>query len=54
MIDIETLQKANAELFTTIDSVLNVQREGRQKRLAAEQELLNIETELKKKMRMEN
>ncbi|MDR3340629.1 MAG: toxic anion resistance protein [Candidatus Symbiothrix sp.] len=50
IVDIETLRKVNDDLFATIDSVLSVQEDGRRKRLAAEQELLNVETELKKKL----
>jgi uncharacterized protein YaaN involved in tellurite resistance len=46
VVDIETLRKVNEDLFATIDSVLNIQRESRLKRKAAEQELLNIENEM--------
>jgi uncharacterized protein YaaN involved in tellurite resistance len=46
VVDIETLRKVNNDLFATIDSVLNIQRESRLKRKAAEQELLNIENEM--------
>jgi uncharacterized protein YaaN involved in tellurite resistance len=45
IIDVETLQKVNTELFATINDVLAIQQEGRQKRLSAEKELLNIENE---------
>lgn len=51
VVDIETLRKANDDLFATIDNVLNIQEEGRRKRSAAEQELLNIENQLKKHRR---
>ena len=37
-------------LIQTMDEVLTIQNEGREKRRAAEQELQNIETELKKKI----
>jgi uncharacterized protein YaaN involved in tellurite resistance len=47
VVDIETLRKANDDLFATIGSVLDIQEEGRHKRQAAEQELLNIENQLK-------
>ncbi|GHT40511.1 tellurium resistance protein [Bacteroidia bacterium] len=47
VVDIETLRKANNDLFATIDKVLNIQEEGRRKRQAAEQDLLDIEKELK-------
>lgn len=50
IVDVETLQKVNNELFATIDDVLAVQLEGRQKRLSAEKELLNIENEWRKKL----
>ena len=50
VVDIETLRKANDDLFATIDSVLNIQEEGRRKRRAAEQELLGIENQLKGRM----
>lgn len=50
IVDVETLQKVNTELFATIDDVLAVQQEGRQKRLDAEKQLLDIENEWRKKI----
>jgi uncharacterized protein YaaN involved in tellurite resistance len=50
VVDVETLRKANSDLFATIDSVLNIQRESRLKRKSAEQELLNIENEIRQKV----
>jgi uncharacterized protein YaaN involved in tellurite resistance len=50
IVDIDTLRKANDNLFATIDSVLNIQKEGPRKRQVAEQELQNIENELKRKL----
>ena len=50
IIDIETLTHTNQMLIQTMDEVLTIQNEGREKRRAAEQELQNIETELKKKI----
>ncbi len=50
IVDIETLKKTNAELITTLDDVLKIQEEGRQKRAAAEQEMAKMETELKAKL----
>lgn len=50
IVDIETLQKVNENLLTTIDETIKIQKEGRQKRQAAEQELLRIETQLKDKL----
>ena len=48
--DIETLQHTNQQLISTLDEVMNIQREGAQKRKAAEQELGRIEGELKQKL----
>ena len=48
--DIETLKYTNQSLISTLDDVLRIQQEGAQKREAAEQELRQIEGELKQKM----
>ncbi|MGO1244197.1 MAG: toxic anion resistance protein [Sphingobacterium sp.] len=48
IVDIETIKKANQDIVATIDQVLQIQREGREKRKVVEQELLQAETELKK------
>ena len=50
IIDIETLQHTNEQLITTLDEVINIQREGAAKRKAAEAELGKIEGELKQKL----
>ena len=50
IIDIETLTYTNQMLIQTMDEVLTIQREGREKRRAAEAELVNIENELKQKL----
>ena len=50
IVDIETLTYTNQQLISTLDEVLTIQQEGRQKRLAAEQELGRIEGELKQKL----
>jgi len=50
VIDIETLQHTNQQLISTLDEVLNIQREGAQKRREAEAELGRIEGELKQKL----
>ncbi len=50
IVDIETLQHTNQQLISTLDEVLNIQREGAQKRKAAEAELGRIEGELKQKL----
>ena len=48
--DIETLQQTNRSLIETLDDVLKIQSEGRQKRAAAEEELGKLEGELKQKL----
>ena len=50
MVDIQTLQHTNQQLIETLDEVLNIQREGAQKRREAEAELGKIEGELKQKL----
>ena len=50
VIDIETLMETNQKLIQTMDEVLTIQQEGRQKRRDAEKELSNIEQQLKNKM----
>ena len=50
VVDIETLQHTNQQLISTLDEVLNIQREGAEKRRAAEAELGRIEGELKQKL----
>ncbi len=50
IIDIETLTHTNQMLIQTMDEVLVIQKEGKEKRRAAEAELANIESELKKKL----
>lgn len=50
VVDIETLQFTNQKLIATLDEVLNIQREGAEKRKAAEVELGRIEGELKEKL----
>ena len=50
IVDIETLKKVNTDLFATIDDVLKIQKESRQKRQAAEKELQVAEDEFKAKM----
>ncbi len=50
IVDIETLTYTNQQLISTIDEVLTIQSEGRQKRREAEQELGRIEGELKQKL----
>ena len=50
VVDIETLQHTNQQLIETLDEVLNIQREGAQKRREAEVELGKIEGELNQKL----
>jgi uncharacterized protein YaaN involved in tellurite resistance len=40
----------NTDLISTIEEVIRIQQDGRNKRQAAEQELLKIENDLKQKM----
>ncbi|MDR2132964.1 MAG: toxic anion resistance protein [Clostridiales Family XIII bacterium] len=50
IVDIETLRYTNESLISTLDEVLEIRREGKQKRVAAEQELREIESALKEKL----
>ncbi|MBE6887626.1 MAG: toxic anion resistance protein [Ruminococcaceae bacterium] len=50
IVDIETVAYTNQQLISTLDEVLKIQDEGRAKRIAAETELIRIETELKNKL----
>ena len=46
----ETLQKTNADLIQTRDDVMKIQKEGREKRQAAEAEMVRMENDLKAKL----
>lgn len=50
VIDIETLVQTNQTLISTMDEVLAIQQQGREKRRAAEAELHAIENQLKTKL----
>lgn len=50
IVDMETLKKTNADLIATLDDVLKIQSEGRQKRQAAEAEMARMESDLKNKL----
>ena len=50
IVDIETLAETNQTLINTLDSVLEIQKEGKNKRIEAEAELARIEAELKNKL----
>ncbi|NDV65587.1 toxic anion resistance protein [Bacteroides sp. 224] len=51
IVDMDTLHKINIDLFATIDEVMSVQEEGRQKRLEAERELQKVELEFRTKIK---
>lgn len=50
IVDIETLKVTNQSLISTLDEVVKIQTEGREKRRAAELELARMEGELKQKL----
>ena len=50
IVDIETLTKTNQMLMDTMDEVLTIQKDGKQRRAEAEKELSNIEDQLRKKI----
>ena len=50
IVDIETLRQTNESLISTLDEVVRIQEEGRQKRREAEVELSRIEGELKNRL----
>ncbi len=50
IVDMETLKTTNENLISTLDEVLTIQKEGRQKRQEAEKELQALEDELKNKL----
>ena len=50
IIDIETLTDTNNKLITTIDEVMQIQKEGHEKRVEAEIELRRLEGELRDKV----
>ena len=50
IVDIETLQHTTESLISTLDEVMRIQEEGRQKRRDAEAELGRMEGELKQKL----
>ncbi len=50
IVDMETLRITNQSLITTLDEVMRIQAEGKEKRHAAEEELGKLEGELKQKL----
>lgn len=50
IVEIDTLKHTNEALISTLDEVIAIQKEGREKRAAAEAELSGIEEQLKSKL----
>ena len=50
IVDMETLKTTNESLISTLDEVMQIQAEGRQKRQQAEVEIRKMEQELKEKL----
>ncbi|MBQ6856931.1 MAG: toxic anion resistance protein, partial [Lachnospiraceae bacterium] len=50
IVEMETLKTTNQALITTLDEVMKIQEEGRQKRREAEVEMQRLEDELKAKL----
>ena len=50
IVDMETLKITNESLISTLDEVMKIQQEGRQKRREAEAEMVRLESELKQKL----
>ena len=50
IVDIETLKATNQTLISTLDEVMKIQEDGREKRKSAEIELQKIETEMREKL----
>ncbi len=50
VVDMETLQHTNETLISTLDEVMQIQQQGREKRAQAEQQLGKLESDLKNKL----
>ncbi len=50
IVDIEALKATNQTLISTLDEVMKIQKDGKEKRVAAEAELSRIENEMKQKL----
>lgn len=50
IVDLETLKTTNASLISTLDEVMQIQEQGKQKRREAEAEIGRLEVELKNKL----
>lgn len=51
MVDLETLQQVNANLIETVDSVIEIHRQGEEARKTGEQELIKMSNELVMKLK---
>jgi uncharacterized protein YaaN involved in tellurite resistance len=50
IVDVETLQKVNADLVATLEETIRIQEEGRARRSAAEGEIAQMQRDLKQKL----
>jgi len=50
IVDMETLKNTNASLISTLDEVMKIQAEGRERRRTAEAEMQQMENDLKQKL----
>ena len=50
IVDIETLTQTNQTLISTFDEVMQIQKDGHEKRVQAEAEMTRLESELKNKL----
>lgn len=50
VVDVETLVEVNNNLISTIDNVIEIQKQGQEKRNQGQQELVRLEDELKNKL----
>ncbi len=50
VVDLETLVHSNEMLIQTLDEVMHIQQEGREKRMQAEQKMQDMEAELRQKL----
>ena len=50
IVDMETLRVTNESLISTLDEVMRIQKEGKEKRKEAEREIHRLEGELKRKL----
>lgn len=50
VVDMDTLKHTNEQLISTLDEVMKIQAEGKEKRKIAEEELVQIEDQLKAKL----